>query len=203
LAKGVDINKQGAKKCWRSKNYWSRNDDAFLPPCPLDLAAKYGVLDSARLLIERRALIHPKDAHGDRDFDGPIHHAARNGRLQVVELLVSETRSRTRSQAATNVQDLMDSTAVCDYTPLHYAAENGHQEVVEWLVRQGADASPWEADGMTPVAIALLNGHVGISDFVTAKGGFFNDPHGEIAKRSAKTAKPLLAERFWKILWDG
>jgi len=56
----------------------------------------------------------------------PLHWAAANGHLSVVEYLVNQ-------KADINAKD-KDR-----WTPLHSAAEKGHLSVVEYLVNQKAD----------------------------------------------------------------
>jgi len=56
----------------------------------------------------------------------PLHFAAQNGHLCVVEYLVNQ-------KADINERNKYD------WTPLHFAAQNGHLSVVEYLVNQKAD----------------------------------------------------------------
>jgi len=56
----------------------------------------------------------------------PLHWAANNGHLSVVEYLVNQ---KADINAKNNV----------DWTPIHYAARDGHLSVVEYLVNQKAD----------------------------------------------------------------
>jgi len=56
----------------------------------------------------------------------PLHYAAQNGHLSVVEYLVNQ-------KADINAKDYGKMT------PLHYAAQNGHLSVVEYLINQKAD----------------------------------------------------------------
>jgi len=58
--------------------------------------------------------------------DTPLHLAAENGHLSVVEYLINQ-------KADIIVKGDFDRT------PLHFAAKNGHLRVVEYLVNQKAD----------------------------------------------------------------
>ena len=58
----------------------------------------------------------------------PLHYAAENGHLSVVEYLVNQ---KADINAASN--------GFKSGTPLHYAAKNGHLSIVEYLVDQKAD----------------------------------------------------------------
>jgi ankyrin repeat protein len=92
------------------------------------------------------ALARDGQAKDARDGYGetPLHHAARNGRKECVELLL-------RAGA--------DKHAKWDATPLHYAAREGHKECVELLLRAGADKDAKKKDGWTPLHLAAQNGH--------------------------------------------
>ena len=68
-------------------------------------------------------------------FAGPIHDAARNGDLEVVQ-----------TQLNKGVDVDAKNTAMGD-TPLHHAAANGHEEIVKLLIAKGADVNEnvnWE-----------------------------------------------------------
>jgi len=58
----------------------------------------------------------------------PLHRAAENGHLSVVEYLVNQNADINAQAYQRNIG-----------TPLHYAAQNGHLRVVEYLVNQKAD----------------------------------------------------------------
>jgi len=56
----------------------------------------------------------------------PLHYAAQQGHLSVVEYLVNQKAD-------------INAKGHYDWTPLHWAAEKGHLSVVEYLVNQKAD----------------------------------------------------------------
>jgi len=58
----------------------------------------------------------------------PLHYAANNGHLSIVEYLANQ-----KADIKEKDRD--------DWTPLHYAANNGHLSIVEYLVNQKADIS--------------------------------------------------------------
>jgi ankyrin repeat protein len=68
----------------------------------------------------------------------PLHIAARNGYLEIVELLLEHG-------ANPNVQDNDGRT------PLHYAVENCHVGVARVLLDHGADPTIRDNNGMTPL----------------------------------------------------
>ena len=68
-----------------------------------------------------------------------LHHAARNGRSDIVEMLI-------RAGANPDVQNVKELD-----TPLHYVALHGHTDMVELLLRLGANPHAKNADGKTPL----------------------------------------------------
>jgi len=62
------------------------------------------------------------------NYDSPLHYAAKNGHLSVVEYLVNQKA---------DINTLASGCA--SGTPLHYAAENDHLSVVQYLINQKVD----------------------------------------------------------------
>jgi len=168
LRKRVNVNERGAEDRWESDRYWDE-----LPPSPLDLAARYGVLDSVKVRLKKRACMSPEDAEG---WDFPIHHAAKHGHISVVELLLSKGMD-INAEGGTGL------------TALHYAAEKGHKDVVELLITKGADVNHWECDGMSPLDWALYHGQEEIAKLIETHGGERNDPHGYVETRTCEECK--------------
>jgi len=122
----------------------------------LDLAARHGVLNSAKMLIEGGAVMIPNDAGaGFRNI--PFHHAARNGHVPIMELLFKGISIDIRSWSY--------------YTALHYAAQGGHRDAVEWLIGKGADVNLQNFLRMSPVDLALLYDREDIAELIGAHGG--------------------------------
>ena len=86
------------------------------------------------MLRDNPALVEERYARGDT----ALHHAARNGDLEIVEQLVG-------SGADVNV------TSDPGHFPLYCAAGHGHVETTKYLVEQGADLQARLADGKTLV----------------------------------------------------
>ncbi len=88
----------------------------------------------------------------DEDNDGwaPLHGAARDGRVEIVRMLID-------AGANVNVQTNYGKT------PLHWAAWNGRVEVVRMLIGAGADVNLKDNDGWTPLHVAAGYGRVEIA----------------------------------------
>jgi ankyrin repeat protein len=91
----------------------------------------------------------------------PLHFAASNIYLEVVELLVN---SGADTNAKTNF----------GWTPLHDAAQCGHLGVVEFLVKHGAVVNATVNLGYTPLHEAARRGHLGVVKFLVSKGADVN-----------------------------
>ena len=72
---------------------------------------------------------------------GPLHHAAYNGRIDIISMLIS---------SGTNV----NSTNSIGQTPLHISAQYGYIDIVRRLLDSGADRTIRDNDGHTAVDLA-------------------------------------------------
>ena len=70
------------------------------------------------------------------DCKTPLHLAAVNGHLDVVQYLVEQGANK-------------EATDDCNKTPLFVAAKGGHLEVVQYLVEQGVNKDATDADTRT------------------------------------------------------
>ena len=86
------------------------------------------------MLRDNPELVQERYARGDT----ALHHAARNGDLEIVELLVS---------GGADVNGTTDS----GHFPLYCAAGHGHVETMRYLVENGADLQARLADGKTVI----------------------------------------------------
>ncbi|KAG9499480.1 hypothetical protein J7337_007936 [Fusarium musae] len=112
---------------------------------PLHVAAVHGLPNLARILLEDSHLSKAtwqisKAKVGSRT---PLHMAIENGQNSVIELLLE--------------LDLIDSTDERGRTPLHLAIECANEEAVSRLILAGANVNHCEADGRTPLFIAIEN----------------------------------------------
>ncbi|HEV8610349.1 MAG TPA: ankyrin repeat domain-containing protein [Thermoanaerobaculia bacterium] len=111
---------------------------------PLGLAAFFGHLDSARLLLENGA--DPNRAASNARRVASLHSAVAGGNLEIVrELLAYGADVRARQEGG--------------FTPLHSAAGEGREEMVRLLLAHGADGSSRSDAGKTPADMARERGH--------------------------------------------
>ena len=86
------------------------------------------------MLRDNSTLVQERYARGDT----ALHHAARNGDLEIVEQLVSSGAD-------------VNGTSDHAHFPLYCAAGHGHVETTRYLVEHGADLQARLADGKTVV----------------------------------------------------
>uniref|UniRef100_A0A8V5FY11 Scaffold protein ILK n=1 Tax=Melopsittacus undulatus TaxID=13146 RepID=A0A8V5FY11_MELUD len=124
---------------------------------------------------------------GDDHGFSPLHWACREGRANVVDMLIMRG-------ARINVMNRGDDT------PLHLAASHGHRDIVQKLIQFKADINAVNEHGNTPLHYACFWGH---------------DPVAESAPRSWGRASPRSPTRtpfgrapharapLWKGRWQG
>ncbi len=119
----------------------ARTPDGFTP---LHLAAYFGGLECASLLLEHGA--DPDDVSRNAMAVRPIHSATSSGRADVVALLLRAGADANARQQA-------------EITPLMQAAHAGGGELVELLLAHGADPALRDATGKTARDYAEAAGH--------------------------------------------
>lgn len=146
---------------------------------PLHIAAASGHVAVTEILLkfneeERRGeasfggLSHEKLDQGvaaqeeDADSEGslPLHTAAGNGYLSVVELLL-----KGRDGAAVSAVDIRGGR------PLHSAAAAGHLEVVTFLAAQDHEGSASSSSHVVAADLAVSAGHMAVADFLESRRG--------------------------------
>jgi uncharacterized protein len=111
---------------------------------PLHLAAFFGGVEAARLLISHSA--PPNVVSRNALQVMPLHSAAAGSHVGVARLLVA---------AGADVNAVQPH----GYRPLHAAAQNGNRELTELLLAAGADPAVRTDDGQTPADLAAAAGH--------------------------------------------
>jgi ankyrin repeat protein len=117
-------------------------------------AAKEGMLDLVKKDVgQNPSLVNAKDSKGDT----PLHKAAENGCLQVVEFLIEKG-------APVNAINEEGET------PIFEAAEKGYADVVRALISHGAEVNIREESGETPLHKAAEEGRSNVVKILVASG---------------------------------
>uniref|UniRef100_A0A8C8DYE6 Scaffold protein ILK n=1 Tax=Oryzias sinensis TaxID=183150 RepID=A0A8C8DYE6_9TELE len=95
---------------------------------------------------------------GDDHGFSPLHWACREGRSNVVDMLIMRG-------ARINVMNRGDDT------PLHLAASHGHRDIVAKLIQCKADTNSANEHGNTPLHYACFWGHDDVSEVRVPSGG--------------------------------
>ncbi len=109
------------------------NELPELAPCLTSLSQKYGTTPHAILL----------SSTDSETQNTPLHYAAANGHLGLVNSLLSHLSSSSASSDETEplLVPFINKQNSSGNTALHWASLNGHLSIVKILLEQGADAS--------------------------------------------------------------
>ncbi|XP_078792670.1 ankyrin-2b isoform X35 [Oryzias latipes] len=110
---------------------------------PLHIAAHYGNVNVATLLLNRGAAVDFTARNGIT----PLHVASKRGNTNMVRLLLDRG-----SQIDAKTRDGL--------TPLHCAARSGHEASVEVLLEKGAPLLARTKNGLSPLHMAAQGDHV-------------------------------------------
>uniref|UniRef100_A0A671SGH7 Ankyrin-3-like n=1 Tax=Sinocyclocheilus anshuiensis TaxID=1608454 RepID=A0A671SGH7_9TELE len=110
---------------------------------PLHIAAHYGNINVATLLLNRGAAVDFKA----RNDITPLHVASKRGNANMVRLLL-ERAAR------------IDAKTKDGLTPLHCGARSGHEQVVEMLLDRGAPILSKTKNGLSPLHMATQGDHL-------------------------------------------
>jgi ankyrin repeat protein len=135
----------------------------FISPLPVggqSIEGMYASFYHSKLILSLSELVLPNEAINARDDrdQTPLHYAAREGELQVVEWLIEK-------EAEVDAKDSQDGR-----TPLSCAAGNGHLEVVKSLLDKGAEVDSKDNWGRTPLIYTAANGHLEMVRLLVATG---------------------------------
>ncbi|RVE60131.1 hypothetical protein OJAV_G00177840 [Oryzias javanicus] len=110
---------------------------------PLHIAAHYGNVNVATLLLNRGAAVDFTARNGIT----PLHVASKRGNTNMVRLLLDRG-------------SLIDAKTRDGLTPLHCAARSGHETSVEVLLEKGAPLLARTKNGLSPLHMAAQGDHV-------------------------------------------
>jgi ankyrin repeat protein len=141
---------------------------------PLMAAARAGSLAAVNLLIERGADVNAAEALHDQTA---LMWAAAEGHIDVVDTLLDHGADPNRKARAS---ELTTRSTRTDYpsggfTALHWAVRNGDEAVVRRLVEGGADLKITNADGATPMMLAIVNDRFDLVPKLLELGADAND----------------------------
>nr|CAH8871646.1 unnamed protein product [Trichobilharzia regenti] len=129
---------------------------------PLHIAAHYGNVTVARLLIDRGADVNFQAKNNIT----PLHVAAKWGRGGMVQLLLSANA-------------LVDCRTRDGLTPLHCAARSGHAELASLLMGAGANPSAKTRSGLTPLHMAAQGNNEEVARVLILCGASVADRTGD------------------------
>ncbi|XP_062837385.1 ankyrin-2 isoform X37 [Anolis carolinensis] len=110
---------------------------------PLHIAAHYGNVNVATLLLNRGAVVDFTARNGIT----PLHVASKRGNTNMVKLLLDRGGQ-------------IDAQTRDGLTPLHCAARSGHDQVVKLLLERGALLLPRTKNRLSPLHMAAQGDHV-------------------------------------------
>ncbi|KAF7594592.1 hypothetical protein BBP40_008859 [Aspergillus hancockii] len=126
--------------------FFQRENEKSTGVSPIGLAGGLGQDAIIRLLLDHGADVDtPNLGNGST----ALHLAAEHGKLQTVELLLSEGA-------------WVDDRTVFRYTPFLFACLTGHLEIAKLLVSKGADVEAVDVEGWNALSFACNTGHAPI-----------------------------------------
>lgn len=122
---------------------------------PLHLAAHFGHVDAARLLLNKGAQVNACSTNASRNV---ALHAAAAGRAQSVAKLLIDAGADVNARQGGG------------FAPLHSVAQGGDTEFARLLVDAGADVNVRAENQQRPLDLALANGRQAMVDFLESHG---------------------------------
>ena len=122
---------------------------------------------------------------GDDHLFSPLHWACREGRVQIVDLLI-------KRGAKVNVTNMGDDT------PLHNAAQNGHVSIIKKLVQQKCNINVVNEHGNTPLHYACFGQYAVCCEELVASGALVSICN-KYNQTPLSKARPVLARKLTEI----
>jgi pectate lyase len=155
---------------------------------PLDYAAEKGHKEVAELLIIGGANVNAK--RGSPAGDTPLHSAVRAGYKEIVNLLIAngaDVNAKNDSEQTPidiavgggrrEIRELLQAK-IAD-SSIHGAASLGVSDKVKAFIKNGVDVNEEDAQGMTPLHLAVQGGHREIVEFLLSQGADVNAKNNE------------------------
>ncbi len=133
-------------------------------------AAKFGHLESVKLLLENGAQANKRNRQGNSAF----MFAVQNGHFDIMQLLIEKG-------ADINERNLLG------YTPLLYALDHHFTEIVKFLIENGADVNAVTKNDMTPIKIVKKEKDSVLVVYLVEHGAI--DPDSTKAEEKAEQVK--------------
>jgi ankyrin repeat protein len=134
---------------------------------PVMAAARAGRADAVKTLIEAGADVNAATSNQET----ALMWAAAEGHVDVVQALLAAKADPNRKGRVTTIADRKNSDhPTGGFTALMYAARNGHEPVVRALAAGGADLELTNGDGVTAMAIAIVNDRFDLANILLDLG---------------------------------
>ena len=141
---------------------------------PLMAASRAGNVAAVQLLIDSEVDVNAVESLQEQSA---LMWAAAEGHLDVVDALLDKGANanlKARSSELTTRSTRADYPSG-GFTALHWAVRNGDEAVVRRLVEGGADLNITNADGATPMMLAIVNDRFDLAAKLVELGADAND----------------------------
>jgi uncharacterized protein len=141
---------------------------------PLMAAARAGSVAGVQLLAEHGADLNAAELLQEQTA---LMWAAAEGHLEVVDVLLDHGADPNRKARASELSTRSTRTDYPSggFTALHWAVRNGDEAVVRRLVEGRADLNITNADGATPMMLAIINDRFDLAAKLVELGADAND----------------------------